>query len=191
MLILLSCPRCHKTLLGENNSKVFFCLDCRLGFDVCERPPREFELFFADVRIQKEHPILYFSFWKIRSEYKIIFDGSSIPESRKRHFYVPSFFIKNVGYFGDIGYYLTINNIQLESGSRRDCPVFPADRGLKDSIGYPRIYLYKEESKKKKQIFDVNIDHEDISMVLIPFYKINSDYYDSIIFWKYPSGALV
>ncbi len=192
MLILLKCPRCRKTLQGENNSKVFFCMTCRLGFDISEQPPQKFELFFLDARIHKGHPQIYFPFWKFSSDYKIIMDGRQVIGPRMRHFYVPSFFIKNINYFGDIGYYFSLNNILLEAGTSMDFPVFPADRGLKDSIGYPRIYLYKEESKKKrKAAIEINIDHKDISIVLIPFYKINSDYYDSIIFWKYPSGALV
>ena len=191
MLISLVCPRCRKNLMGENNSKVFFCLDCLLGFDISEESPKQFGLFFTDARIQKDNPATYFPFWRINSQYKIIYEEKQSSEPRKRDFYVSSFFIKNIDFFGDIGYYFTLNNIQLDTGKRFDFPVFPADRGLKDIIAYPRIFLYKEESKKRKQVFDIHIDHKEISIGLVPFYRFNSDYYDSVIFWKYPSGALV
>lgn len=191
MLILLGCPRCQKNLVGENNSKVFFCLDCGLGFDVSENPPKHFGLFFTDPRIQKDHPSVYFPVWKISSEYKIIYKNHEPTQSSLRFFYVTAFFIKNIDYFGDIGYYFTVNNIQLTPGRRRNFPVFPADRGFQDVIGYPRIFLSTEASNKKRRFLDIHIDHKDISIGLVPFYRMNSDCYDSIIFWKYPSGALI
>lgn len=191
MLISLVCSRCQKNLLGENNSRVFFCLDCGLGFDISGSSPKAFGLFFTDARIKKAYPLIYFPFWRITSGYTVMVDNQRVHEPRKRDFFVSAFFIKNIDYFGDIGFYLTANNIQLGSGKRRDFPVFPADRGLDDGVAYPRIFLYREESKKRKGLFDIQIDHEDICIALIPFYRIDSDYYDSIIFWKYPSGALI
>jgi hypothetical protein len=118
--------------------------------------------------------------------------GKQEENSQTRFFYIPAFFVKNINYFGDIGYYIMANNIVLKTGGKEDFPIFPGDRGLADSIIYPRIYLVKEMAQKRStETSEINIDHQEISVALIPFYQVDNDFYDSVIYWKYPSGALI
>jgi hypothetical protein len=192
MLLLLNCPKCQNHLQGENNSKLFFCTPCNLVYDVGDSKPKRYDLFYVLPKIEREYPQMYFPFWQVCSQYKIMEDGEQGLNPQTRFFYIPAFFIKNISYFGDIGYYITMNNIDLRTGGRKDIPVFPGDRGLTDSIVYPMIYLYKDETtKRSNDAIEINIDHKEISVALIPFYRVKNDFYDSVIYWKYPSGALI
>ena len=192
MLITLNCPKCRKTLQGENNSKLFFCMTCNLVFDVGDSKPKRYDLFYILPKIKREYSQIYFPFWQICCRYQIQGSGKPEEDSQTRFFYIPAFFIKNINYFGDIGYYIMANNIVLKTGGREDFPVFPGDRSLADSIVYPRIYLYKETAQKRStETIDINIDHQEISVALIPFYQVDNDFYDSVIYWKFPSGALI
>ena len=192
MLITLNCPKCRENLEGANNSKLFFCKACNLVYDVSDSKPKRYDLFYISPKIKREHSMIYFPFWQIYSRYQIRVTGKPEEDFQARLFYVPAFFIKNINYFGDIGYYIMANNIVLKTGEKADLPVFPGDRGLSDSIVYPRIYLVMETAQKSRnEEMDINIDHKEVSVALIPFYQVEKDFYDSVINWKYPSGALI
>jgi uncharacterized protein YbaR (Trm112 family) len=193
VLILLTCPFCNHNLQGENNSKIFFCAECHLAFDMDEDPPKSFPIFYIEPKIKQDNPQVFFPFWRILSEYRIIESEGSPLSPQKKFLYVPAFFIKNISFFGDIGYYMTFKDIILETTGKKNLAIFPADRSLNDCLAYPLIYLLQEETrgKKRKKPLDITIDHKDISMVMISFYKMNGDYQDSILSWRYPSGALI
>lgn len=192
-VILLKCRKCNASLEGENNSKVFFCTNCNLGYDIEGDLQKIYHLSYIEPKIKKELPQIYFPFWALSCEYTIK-DSSEEKETReKRNFYVTAFFIKNINYFGDIGYYLSLNRVNLNPAKKKKIPIFPADRSLKNSVSFPLIYLYQDKTKKEKNegSLEIDIKHKKISLVLIPFYKHKHQYFDSILFWKYPSGALI
>lgn len=193
MLVLLKCPRCNRDLRGANNSKIFFCTGCDRGYDLDDGQLQGYPVFYIESKIKKENPQVFFPFWRILSEYRISPPDQNPLPAENKFFYIPAFFIKNISFFGDIGYYLTFKNIELKQTRKKDLAIFPADRGLKDCLVYPLIYLYQAETsnKKRRKLVDITIDHRDISLVMISFYKINGRYQDSIISWEYPSGALV
>lgn len=188
----LKCRECGNNLTGNNNSMIFFCLSCGIGYDISGEKILIFNLAFGEP-VRKENLLMeYFPFWKLNCE--IIVENRS-EKSKNRSvlvFYIPSFFIKNINYFGDIGYYYMKKKVVIETGEKMDIRVFPADRGLNDVLPYPKIYLLKDLSKEIGK-FDLDIDVRitEESLILIPFYFKGHSYYDSILFWKYPSGALI
>ena len=193
-LISLKCPGCSRNLEGENNSKVFFCRDCNNSFYVYKNTLKEYPLIYMESRAaqQAQQEMIYFPFWKIASGYKV-YDVEQKKEHRdERDFYVPAFFIRNINYFGDIGYFYMQKSVILSPGQRKKIPIFPADRGLKEASKYPLMYLYKYESQKVRgRTFNINTTHKSFAVVLVPFYKTGTGYVDSILSWEYPSGALI
>lgn len=193
MLILLRCPLCRNNLLGENNSKVFFCTNCHLGYDMDDGHPKRYSIFYVEPLIKKTDPQVLFPFWRILSEFRISSADENQSPSGKNYFYIPAFFIKNIHSFRDIGYGLSFKNLTLNTTEKRSTEIFPADRGLNDCLAYPLIYLYQSETRnrKGKKPVNITIDHIDISVAMITFYKINGLYQDSILSWEYPSGAFI
>lgn len=195
-LISLKCPDCKNNLTGENNSQVFFCLKCNSCFDIegkiDKKKSNKYSVGYIKPKIKKNLPLIYFPFWKISSEYKISNTVLDSETSGSENFYIPAFFIKNISYFGDIGFYYLKKKINLISDEPKNFPVFPADRSLKYAIKYPLIYLTKIESEKKSGNYsEININNKDFFMELVPFYWTDRKYCDSILLWKYPTGALI
>jgi hypothetical protein len=171
---------------------VFFCLDCAKGFNLGKEKLTPFNLFFIKPKIEKNLDQVYFPFWELESEITVLNQLDSTEDSRIVVFYIPSFFIKNINYFGDIGYYYLKKEVSLEREPRKTIPVYPGDRDLKNAASYPQIYSFKEESlKREKGSFGVSVKHRKAALLLIPFYKTEQEYLDSILLWKYPSGALI
>ena len=190
--IRLKCDRCSRNLSGSNNSKVFFCLQCERALDISKGEPRFYKLKFAVPLRKRDLPMEYFPFWLLKSEYSIenTEDGSEL--TGMHDFIIPSFFIKNINYFGDIGLYYKLKDIKPEYGERKDIPVFPADRGLEDANKYPYIYLMKERSQKiRSQSLNIHVREIGVELILVPFYRTDHSYFDSFLSWKYPSGALI
>lgn len=191
-IISLKCPNCQSNLGGENNSKVFFCHPCSICFNLGKDKLSKFPLLYIKPKIVKELEQLYFPFWQFECRYTFNDQSFNGEHSDSRVFHIPAFFIKNINYFGDIGYYYMKNNVKLEEESRKELVVSPADRDLKHAALYPKIYLCKEASRKRQNEFlEITVTHEKVSMVLIPFYRTEHHYFDSILFWKYPYGALI
>lgn len=197
MVVSLKCPVCQVNLEGENNSKVFFCYTCNKGYNVSEDKLHPFELFYINPKEIKEMAQVYFPFWQFESRYALqghdVAAGSTTGDYMNSGiFYVPAFFIKNINYFGDIGFYYFKNSVVLNPGKRQNLTVFPADRDVNRAAQYPYIYMCKAHLKDGKgEVTDVVMKHQKASLVLVPFYKTGSYFYDSIISWKYPSGALI
>ena len=85
-----------------------------------------------------------------------------------------------------------MKKIKMQQGTKQNLEVFPADRALKQAAAYPAIYLNQQESKKTGTKFlQVSITHKKASVALVPFYKKEHKFYDSLLFWEYPSGALI
>ncbi len=190
--IKLKCDRCSANLSGKNNNCIFFCLSCARGCDVSGESKVCYSMNFALPGKEQNLPMEYFPFWHLRSEYSV----ENISEENKLEgftdFYIPAFFIKNINYFGDIGLYYMQKEIKFQFGERLDIPVFPADRGLKDALNYPYIYLMKEYSKRTEaELLNVDILNTRAGLILIPFYKKGHSYIDSYLLWNYPSGALI
>ena len=180
-IIHLQCPDCNQSLIGENNSRIFFCKTCLFCFDIDGSQIKKYSVECIKPEIKKNYSQVYFPFWKIEALL-----------SDKKIFYIPAFFIKDTADFGDIGFVYMQNNVSLQSDQPRDIPIFPADRGFKQAAAYPRLYLQQEISKKKKKgTIEINITYKNISVVLIPFYYMDRGYFDSILLLKYPSGALI
>lgn len=196
--ILLQCPQCHTNLNGENNGKVFFCHTCTIAFNVDTALGKllQYPLFYikpAKIEDLEQH---YFPFWKFESRYTL--DGSTPTDnSFTRTFYVPAFFIKNINYFGDIGFFYMKNKVTLEPGPRSHLAIFSADRDLRHATQFPQIYLAKENyptlRDMKKGFPDVRVKHLKAGVLLVPFYKNKKEhsFVDSILSWKYPYGALL
>lgn len=192
-LINLQCTNCSNNLIGENNSKVFFCKNCTICFDIEKNRLKKYPVSYIKPYKSKNFTQILFPFWKIETEYEILNQQGNSKSSNNKIFYIPAFFIKNINNFGDIGYYYMQRNVVLFEDEKKDFPIFPADRGLKDAVVYPLIYLYKKNARKLRadEFIEIELKHKAFSMVLIPFYKIKYEYLDSILFWKYPSGALI
>jgi hypothetical protein len=197
MVISLKCPACQVNLNGENNSKVFFCHTCKKGYNVSEDKLHPFTLLYINPKEIKDMERIYFPFWQFESRYALQGRDAAGSDTAGDYmntgiFYVPAFFIKNINYFGDIGFYYFKNNVLLEPGKRQNLEVFPADRDVNRAAQYPYIYMCKEHLKDGRGEFsDVAMKHQKASLVLVPFYKAGNYFYDSIISWKYPSGALI
>ena len=59
-------------------------------------------------------------------------------------------------------------------------------------LAYPSIYLFKEISQAEDvEKMEIRMEPKSYAILLIPFHKIDSEYIDSLISWKYPSGALI
>lgn len=196
--ISLKCTQCRANLSGENNNKVFFCHVCALCFnvDVTMGKLLQYPLLYIVPKETKKFEQVYFPFWQFESRYAL--DGSVPTEnSASRTFYIPAFFIKNINYFGDIGFFYMRNKIILEPGPRRPLEIFAADRDLRHAAQYPQIYLTKENyptlRDMRKEFSEVKVKHLKAGVVLVPFYKNKDEhsYVDSILSWKYPSGALI
>ena len=190
--IKLKCDQCSRNLSGSNNSKVFFCLQCDRVFDVSGKIPEFYKLRYANVKQVRDYPMEYFPFWLLKCEYSFESTESDGTSSEKYDFIVPAFFIKNINYFGDIGFYYRLKGIVPEYGDSMNIKVFPADRGLEDASKYPYIYLMKENSKNiNSNSLKIVVNEVGVELILIPFYKKDSSYYDSFLSWKYPPGALI
>ncbi|HLP47244.1 MAG TPA: hypothetical protein VK469_14930 [Candidatus Kapabacteria bacterium] len=194
--ICLKCIQCRCNLSGENNSKVFFCHTCALAFNVDTALGKllPYPLLYIKPRGTAETGQVYFPFWQFESRYTL--DGSvPVDSSFSRTFYIPAFFIKNINYFGDIGYFYMKHKVILEPGPRNRIEVFAADRDIRHAARYPQIYLAKENyptlRDMKKGFPEVQVKHLKAGVILVPFYKTEHSYVDSILSWKYPSGALI
>lgn len=194
--ICLKCPQCQTNLSGENNSKVFFCHACALCFnvDLALGKLLQYPLLYINPCKTASLEQVYFPFWQFESRYTL--DGTAPTDhSSTRTFYIPAFFIKNINYFGDIGYYYMQNNVILEPGPFKRQVVFPADRDLRHAARYPQIYLTKENfptlRDMRKGFSEVQVKHLKAGIALVPFYKAEHSYSDSILSWKYPAGALI
>ncbi|MEN8222142.1 MAG: hypothetical protein ABFR36_02690 [Acidobacteriota bacterium] len=190
--IKLKCDRCSANLSGKNNNCIFFCLDCGRGCDVSGESLACYSMKFVSPGKELEFPMEYFPFWHLKCEFSV----ENISEGNKLEgltdFYIPAFFIKNINYFGDVGLYYMQKELKLQFGEKLDIPVFPADRGLKDALNYPYIYLMKEYSRKTgAEFLNVNIEKTGAGLILVPFYKKGHSYSDSYLLWNYPSGALI
>lgn len=191
-LIKLKCRHCGNALAGENNSRIFFCRVCDRGWDVDEEEMREYPLVYVRPEKESRRPATYFPFWRIESDYSVSDPQTFRHEIGNRIFFIPAFFIKNINYFGDIGYFYTQKRIAPAEGPKRTIPIFPADRGLKHVLAYPSIYLFKEISQTEDvERIEIRMEPKRYAILLIPFHKIDSEYVDSLISWRYPSGALI
>lgn len=188
----LQCSGCGGKLEGENNSRIFFCRLCKLAFDMGNDESEPTIFSYIAPLLKKEYPMVYFPFQRISAVIRIKDVGSGGETASKSVFHIPLFFIKNVNNFGDIGYYYFLKKIVPEPDIDRELPIFPADRSYNDLKPYPEIYIRRRESEKRgMDSFLIEIQSRRDEIMLIPFYKYVTDYYDSYLFWKYPSGALV
>jgi hypothetical protein len=142
----------------------------------------------------RESGQIYFPFWQFESRYTL--DNSAPKEnSLTQTFYIPAFFIKNINYFGDIGFFYMKNKVILEPGPRICHEVYKAERDIRHATRYPQIYLAKDNyptlRDMRKGFPEVQIKHLKAGVILVPFYKSGQSYVDSILSWKYPSGALI
>ena len=191
-IIHLKCPDCKKSLEGENNSKVFFCRICHHCFDINMGKASKYPVEYFKSVIHKDRSKVYFPFWNIRAEYKITDSIDDNEVSERRNFFVPAFFVKNVNYFGELGFQYMQKKVAIEKGEPEDLPIFPADRGLEKSAPYPLLYLYSERTKKKKgSTPEISFKHKNFSIALIPFYRKDREYFDSVLFTRFPSGVLI
>lgn len=193
-LISLKCPDCQVNLSGENNSKVFFCQPCGSCFNVGEDKLHKFPVRYIKPQSVKKLKQVYFPFWQFETRYTFHGEGATATSDymNTRVFYIPAFFIKNINYFGDIGFYYMKKNVVLEPESRRNLEIFPADRDVTRAAQYPYMYMCKENTKRIQNDFsNLTMKHQKAAMALVPFYKTENYYYDSILSWKYPSGALI
>ncbi|MCP4218424.1 MAG: hypothetical protein GY765_27560, partial [bacterium] len=120
--VSLKCSGCGGNLDGANNSKVFFCTACHLACNVEGDTLSKFALNYAEPKIDKNYERLYFPFWHFESEVTVLDKGSDQTTRDSGLFYVPAFFIKNINYFGDIGYYYLLKQVRPQPGSRLDLP---------------------------------------------------------------------
>lgn len=149
-------------------------------------------MLYIKPQVVKKFEQVYFPFWQFESQYTFRNEGEAGDYVNSRVFYIPAFFIKNINYFGDIGFYYMKKNTILEPGSRRKLEVFPADRDVNRAAQYPYIYMCKDNTKRIQNDFsNITMKHKKAAMALVPFYKTENYYYDSILSWKYPSGALI
>jgi len=188
----LNCTICGNLLSGENNSRIFFCRPCRLAYGTSTEDsvsPQKF--YFAKPLLIREFPKIYFPFQIFGMKYTIMHqDGEDISGEQK--IYIPLIFIKNINYFGDIGYYYFLKKVSPMEGSDEGFKIFPADRNRIDLTPYPEIYLLRRETEKDGLgSVSVKTDLKKEGIVMIPFYRYKSEYYDSYLFWKYPSGAVI
>ena len=188
----LKCLHCGNALAGENNSRVYFCRICDRGWDMEDDGMREYPLVYVRPGKEAKQPAVYFPFWRLENDYSISDPQTFRNEAGSRISYVPAFFIKNINYFGDIGYFYTLKRIVPAEDQKRNLPIFPADRGLKHALAFPSIYFYKEMSLVEEvERIDIRMEPKRFTVLLVPFYKTNTEYVDSLISWRYPSGALI
>lgn len=194
-LLELKCKNCMSNLEAYNNSKVFFCKNCDIAYNLTDKGLKPFEITFAKPFKTMNSKSFYFPFWEIETQYDIFIQEKLNKENKliTKKILVPSFYIKNINYFGDIGYYYFQKEVEIEEDIKKNLEIFPADRNLKNSIKYPEIYILKHYSTKPTiKHFKLNdIKYLKARMILIPFYFENNYYFDSQILWKYPSGALI
>ncbi|MCP4156119.1 MAG: hypothetical protein GY757_50835 [bacterium] len=190
LLISLKCPGCGANLSGENSSKIFFCFTCSNAFNVGENKLSRYPLVYTKPGKEKPGEMEYFPFWRLESSYNALAD-SRVVGGGKYIFYIPGFFIKNINYFGDIGFYYLKKGVSPQPGPRKKAGVFTAERSLAKAAVYPGIYIKKMETQKSGAApHDIEVIHHTASVFLIPFYKEDHFFYDSYLDWKYPSGAL-
>lgn len=188
-LLSLKCPRCCGDLEGENNNRVFFCRNCRVGIDFSHSREKEFPLDFAAPAINRPESSRYFAFWLFQAAYPIHSEAQKKIPGRTVHFWVPAFFIKNTSYFGDIGWYYTNRGITPRMENCRKLKLFPADRGEKHAAIYPEIYATRLAAEASQALAEIRI--LSTRLVWIPFYENKREFIDSILGWSYPFGALI
>ncbi len=196
--IALKCSGCQANLDGENNSKVFFCFNCSFCFNVNVKEAKldRYPLLYINARTPRESERVYFPFWQIESSYTFPNRETGEDASKTRLFHIPAFFIKNIDNFGDIGYYYMRKNVTPEPGNREKLDVLPAVRDIQTAALYPYIYLCKETGEtapgnRQSHPPAIEIEHRKAAMVLVPFYREGHYYFDSILSWKYPTGAVI
>lgn len=199
----LKCPGCQANLDGENNSKAFFCFNCSVCFNVSvnESKLSRYQVLYIKPQAVRGAERVYFPFWQIESSYTFQNRDDGEESAKVRIFHIPAFFIKNINNFGDIGYYYMKKNIVTEPGDREKLEVLPAIRDIQTAALYPDIYLRKEAGEftpgipqsrtPQSQPPPITIKHRKAAMALIPFYKEGHHYFDSILSWKYPTGAVI
>lgn len=190
-LVGLQCPQCRKNVEGENHSLVFFCRACQLAFDVAEKIAR-FPLHFVKPQIRRDGPRVYFPFWRIEAQYRILTGtpGSTAPV--KNHFLIPAYFNKHVGTITDIGTMYFQKRVTLRGDTNQDWPIHPAIRPARSAMNHPALYLMKMESERtggKKA--EIEMGEQQLMMVLVPFFHTGGQYIDSQGGIAFPQGALL
>jgi hypothetical protein len=191
--ICLKCTQCRTNLSGENNSKVFFCHTCALGFNVDTALGKllQYPLLYIKPGGTGETEQVYFPFWQFESRYTL--DGSVPTDSScTRTFYVPAFFIKNINYFGDIGFFYMKHKV-VWSRDRGARSRFSRRTGISVMRRGTQVYLAKNYPllrDMRKGFPEVQVKHLKAGVILVPF--TNRAFLCGFhTFWKYPSGALI
>lgn len=195
----LKCPDCQANLSGENNSKAFFCFNCSFCFNVNVKEGKlnRYRVLYIKPQRVRESERVYFPFWQIESSYTFGDRDAGEAPANIRLFHIPAFFIKNINNFGDIGYYYMKKDIIPEPGDREKLEVLPVVRDIQTAAIYPDIYLRKDAGETphpqsgQSQPPAITVKHRKAAMALVPFYKEGQYYFDSILSWKYPTGAVI
>lgn len=191
-MVALQCPQCAQALQGENNSRVFFCLDCALGLDLEEGRLVPYHLHIVQPQLKMAARPIYFPLWAIESQLTVSDPTRNEAGDRQRLSLVPAVFIKNVNYFGDIGFFYTMKRVPLTEGPRQPWPIFPADRNLRDALVYPAVYFFREQAMARDiGQLEARFLHQRFTLLLVPFSRHDNEFVDSLIDWHYPAGALV
>jgi hypothetical protein len=191
-MIALQCPTCGHDLQGENNSRVFFCRECALGLDLDEGRLVPYRLRVIQPLKKPAGRPVYFPMWAIESQVSVSDSGQHESGAQRRLSLVPALFIKNINYFGDIGFYLTMRRVPLQETRLEPNPILPADRSLRDALVYPAIYFYREQAMNRDiGPLTARFLHQRFAILLVPFVERDGEFVDALIEWKYPTGALV
>ncbi|NMB99811.1 MAG: hypothetical protein GYA35_05960 [Thermoanaerobaculaceae bacterium] len=75
LFIPLVCSRCGKELLGGDNSIIFFCLECKIGF-IMENYPESLPLKIYKKNFNCEGELIYFPFYKIEGDFSFFSEDS-------------------------------------------------------------------------------------------------------------------
>lgn len=186
-LVALRCSGCLQPLEGGNGSRVFFCRACRAGYDLEERQLTRYELHAVKPLRTAEGDPVYVPFWAIESRVSGVTGGAAA-----RLTLVPALFIKNVSYFGDIGLFYTRRRVPLGEAPIADYPVLPAGRGLRTALAYPPVYMLLDPGTAARSEPPAGLRFEPLRslLLLVPFTRRDGEFTDSLLGWRYPSGAL-
>ncbi len=183
-MIELHCRKCRKPLLGENNSLVFFCLDCALALNLENDASSWHEVRSCRAALEEAGEKFYLAFWQFEGE----FQGSKIPD--RRLYFVPATVIRNTNYFGDLGLYYTRRQPPTPPAPLEKIRVFPADRSLATAQRFAALYFMKQfESAGQTDL--PKLEFFTAEILLVPFFSRDKGVYDGLLGWRYPAGILL
>ncbi len=189
-VIPLKCPRCKTQLNAEDRDVVYYCAQCREGFELAGNKFFPVQVRFALPRCSRQGTPVYLPLWcfgvepEFQSKNRFKLTRINQFGFAFRKVYVEGFSRQATSLRLDIG--LLYTNAQLEFETVQYNTLRGCSRYRKDALQFAKIIvLALIDQKVDITGVDVQLNVQDWTLVGFPFYKEGMAYYDGMLGKKF------